>query len=341
MLSRLGRSIALVLATIVAAVGGLTVSAQADPADGFLVVSVSDQYGDPVPAALRIWDASGDSFVDDGDPAAALRAVPLPPGTYGVAAMTSFGGLACSGIAVCDPNVATFELDSSTAVAVGADTKAVHLTVTLPSIAGTGVVGAPLTLSVPPQLTALEQSLVGASQSTGTPYTGILQVLWLRDGVPTGATGTTYVPSAADADRSISARISRDYVGTSMVNHVIVDAPTSYETQAVAVTAPPTTTPPGPTTPLARASITAKLKRGARPAILVRVTARGAKPTGSVELALGSWRRHAVLRGGSVRIPVGDFRPGTYRLRVEYAGSATVASGVMAKKLKIRAVRGR
>jgi hypothetical protein len=190
---------------------------------------------------------------------------------------------------------------------VGAD----HLDLTLvrsvtnsaaPSISGGATVG---------QTLAVSQGTWAAP--SGTTYA----TTWLRDGVPIGA-GQTHVVVAADAGRSLQARVTATY-GLA-VTHADA-APRTVDRVT------------------STATLSAAARKHRRVTLTVSVSAPGLAPTGTVDVVRGDKVvKHAVaLVDGRVVVKLKRQRPGRQRYSVVYSGDpATIASSSPVVRVKVR-----
>lgn len=224
------------------------------------------------------------------------------------------------------------------------------------------------TNQTPPRVTASASPVGPGTTLTATPgtwnearTTWDYAYLWFRDGVPitgtgsggspTAATEPTYVVTAADAGHAITVKVTASHPGyvSATAESAAVRIPGGASTPKPSATAGPSR--PGQqqssagsatsarTSVIAVAPVT-RTRAGHRAKLVVRIsTSDGAVATGRVVVKVRGHRVRALLVNGRavLRLPK-LHRPGRYRMKIRYAGSAWAAParGIAVLKVKPR-----
>jgi hypothetical protein len=296
-------------------------AAQADPGDpGSLVVNIVDQYGRPTVGVVEaIAKTGGHTFPDTGPvgTASSTQTIELPQDGYGLMVITPWSGFSCFGLTTCGifpsgtPTVSTPPAVTVTGIGT---TFTAHVTV--PSITGTGKIGSPLTLTVPPDLANLLTLL------SGVPGLGGAQTQqWVRGGtdIP-GATATSYTPAFSDGSQPLSVRMAPSFGQTLVLSE--------FGGGSAALAAPFTTNvitveKGVKSKTKTKISVPKRLGVGERATAKVKVKAKGSKadPDGTVTLSLGRLKVKKKLKDGSVFINLPNLAKGTYTISVVYSGA--------------------
>jgi hypothetical protein len=284
-------------------------SAHAAPGDGTVTVTMVDEHGDPMPGAIYL--SSGSGFADTLM-AASTGTFTVPPGTYGVFAITPWGGMQCVGFDPCDyyaVGSGSGVLDGSVVVGAGQDTPVVVTGEKPVSLSGPGRVGSPLSLVFSDGMSMMMDYLGGYGGAGLAPT-----VTWLRNGEPiAGEAGETYRPVGSDVGKALSARL--EYTGIALAQfQSISGAPvTPRSTQSVEIDRVPTST----FTRMVRSTITTAQRGVAR----VDATAKNMIVTGKATVKVGEWSVTRALRNGRLTVRLPALKPGTYKVEASYDGT--------------------
>ncbi|HEY1119572.1 MAG TPA: Ig-like domain-containing protein, partial [Acidimicrobiales bacterium] len=150
-------------------------------------------------------------------------------------------------------------------------------------------------------------------------------VQWLRDAKPiAGATDPDYRPGAADAGRTVSARVTYPPLAAAQFEQVTGQPVTprttnglevaKVATQAFATVADPT------------------VSAGRQGRVRVDVTAPGQIVTGRVKVTVGDWSQTRSLRNGTARVILPRLAPGRHSVAATYLGTAVYASSTARPK---------
>ncbi|HEY0890814.1 MAG TPA: hypothetical protein VGE38_14505 [Nocardioides sp.] len=198
-----------------------------------------------------------------------------------------------------------------------------------------------------PKVSASTSTIAAGTELSATPgtwnesrTTWDFDYLWFRDGepitgvdddgVPTAATGPTYVVGPEDVGRSLTVKVTASRPGyvsaTAESAAVQVPGPTP--------TAQPTAEPTHqhdhdhavPAATVIEAAAVTRTRAGRRGRLVVHVTSLAGVPTGRVLVHVRGKRVVGRLVAGRavLRLPVLQ-QPGRYRMRISYPGSATLA----------------
>jgi hypothetical protein len=282
-----------------------------------ITVNVVDQFGEPAPVAIELFDAGGNGHYDGPPGAPPIMSTHvftgMAAGGYGVQSLGPWSGVECFGLSPCTPIASPTVTPVLTVADGGAATYTAH--VTMPTVSGGPAVGSPLSIQTSAGYQLLQALAIAQTSVQGSPTQQ-----WLRTGsdIP-GATGPTYMTLPADGGQQLAARLSPS------PSVMVVFAQAGYAV------------PPYPTRPVAIAKNATKTKVSfAHGAIRVKVkSTRGAVPDGKINLSLGGLKFKAKLKKGKVTVAVPKkLQPGTYTLKVKYLGSTSYEKS-KSKKLKI------
>jgi HSP20 family molecular chaperone IbpA len=303
-------------------------AAQAAPGDGgTLIVTIVDQYGQPVPASVIPIDPSGQAYYTGANgPFGAFNSTVVIPqldaGGYSLLALTAFGGETCAGIAPCSiPGDPAAQGASFTPVVTVADdaTSTYRITVAIPSIAGASPVGSTLSAVVPQGLTDLEDAF--ARQSASAPpgqipnFKFVPDVQWLRGGteIP-GATGRSYTTTVADAGQAVTARF--DAASGNGYFAALGGSKFSLRSNAIAVARAATST---------TVKLLGKARPGKKVSALVSVASGATQASGVVALSVGGKSVAAALQNGVATIKLPKLKAKKYVATATFAGGAQFA----------------
>jgi hypothetical protein len=301
----------------------------ADP--GTLVVSVVDQYGRPTAGVINPYDFQGIAQPEDGATTsppflvAPVHTFTLAPGGYSLVSLTPWSGVDCVALSPC--SFASPPTQFGTAVTVtSGETTTYTFHVTVPTISGTGAVGSPVSVALPPRLTDLLTTL------NMLPFGGgAVTQQWQRAGsdIP-GATGASYVLQPGDASSSVAARLSPAQ------GQSFLFTPYGY-------TVPPFTTNAIPTGSFSPAKtktklrVAKRLRAGERATMTVRLKAASGVPEGEVTIRIGKFRTEKTVEGGRLLYTLPRLAAGTYKVSVKYAGSEFFARSKARAKITVTA----
>jgi hypothetical protein len=309
------RSLRLLAALALTVAATLTsTAAQAAPGDGTLTVTLVDENGAPMPGAIAVLAGAGGSVASSQ--ALSTATFTLPPGPYGVLAITPWGGMVCDGVDECDylsvlsgvspPN-------GDLTVLAGQDSP-VTLTGTYPArITGTGRIGSPLSVEYSDSMDDMLDYFASVAGVSLAPT-----VTWLRNGAPiAGADDLEYTPVGADVGAAISARLA--YTGFALTQFQMVTGQpvTPRTTNAITVSKVPTKTFAILSNPVVKAGNHGKVR--------VEVTAKNLVVTGKVTVTLGDWSQTRTLRNGTTRVLLPALKPGKYAVGARFLGSRAYA----------------
>lgn len=316
-------------------VSSLLVTATAAHADatGTLVVNVVDQYNRPTAGFVELMGTDGTPYTPDGSPDSGLpvsgtsATYTLPAGGYAAVSITPWSGYTCVGVSSC-----TFGSGSTytPAISVTDGAQTVYtMHVTVPSITGSGTVGAPLTIQIPPGLSALQAY-------GGLAGVGGLTQQWVRGATDiAGATSSSYTTVPADGSHAISARLT-PAPGLSAI----------FLAEAQMAVAPLTTNaiamrPAVKVKTKTKIKVAQRIRTGERASVKVKVKAAhrvpsgyATVPSGYVTVKIGKFKKKKALQHGSVFVTLPSLRTGTYKITAKYGGASSFATS-KAKKAKL------
>ena len=301
---------------------------------GKLVVNVVDQYGRPTMGVVMPRDTDGLQFAEDGATGGQPYVVgtthtfTVPAGGYNLQSITPWSGMTCVETSPCTFATPPTEFGTAITVAGGATaTYTIHVDV--PTITGTGTIGSPLAVQLPPNLTSFLTVLTQVPVFGG----GAVTYQWLRGGadIP-AATGASYSTVPADAASQVTARLlpapGQTFVFTSFGYTV-----PPFTTNAIAT---------GGFTPAetkTRIKLAKRLRAGERATMKVKVKAASGVPEGGVTIRIGKLVTKTSLEDGTVLYTLPRMGAGRYRIVVSYAGSDYFARSTAKARLTVESPR--
>jgi hypothetical protein len=321
-----------------------------------LIVNIIDTAGKATPGMVMLLPVSdpgaspitlGEENPDTGAMVVASSyQSELTPGDYAVFAVTGWGGTICLGVSPC--SISTFSSGPiggptptmptlTTGVTVPASGAAtVNLTSGLPALTGSGVVGQPLTVDFPAGFDDL-QNLMSAYLGLYGGLLGITtaapSVTWTRNGqaIP-GATGTTYVPTAADVGTQVVATTSYNMLLASFLSSVgegTFPIPPAFTTAGITVKKIATTI---------GLSVPAKIKFGKRP--LARVTAKAGSTdlSGWITLKISGQKgvKRVLVRKGYAQIKLPKLKAGKHSVTAAFVETNVYVASQATKKVVVQ-----
>ncbi|GAA4747767.1 hypothetical protein GCM10023350_35830 [Nocardioides endophyticus] len=326
LLTAYGAALLLVLTTLFA-----VSPARAAGPTGTLTIHVVDAAGQPLSGAVGVYDSTPGESQGLGTKASTFE-FNLPPGSYAVYSMSTWGGLVCRGLVTCDNTTgvvtATHPLDPATALTVteGGNTEHTLQAAVPATVTGSPSVGGKLKVA----LSEPVQNLVAMLNNFGLG--GAVEYQWLRDGEATGVGTATYSPRVIDAGHTLSVQLQMTGLMTFQLG------------QGWGGDIGPRTLPVGtvgrvPTT--ARATLNrSPIRANQRAALRIDVTGATEIVTGKVTATVGRRTWRLTLRNGSARLRVPKLKKGTYVVRAVFAGdSSYLPSTAPPRKLVVKPVK--
>lgn len=316
------RLLSLIAALTLAATGALTATpVQAAAGDGTITVTMVDEHGDPMPGIVYLSSDSGVGFYQSQQ-AVSTATFTVPPGAYGVFAITPYGGMLCAGFDPCD----YYALggggtpDGDVVAAAGQDTPVAITGAKPATLTGSGRVGSQLRVDFSEGMDLLVDYL-GAVGGPGLAPT----LTWLRDGSPIAAAqdDDRYRPVGADVGKKISVRIAYTGAALSQFQMISGGTLTPRTTNKIEIEKIPSHA----YIRLVKPSISSDRHAVVR----VDATAPGQVLDGRAKVTIGDWSQTKALRNGVARFRAPLLEPGTYDVKAAYLGSRTFG-GATAKK---------
>ena len=358
MRARLARLIALTGAAALVttgALGAVPANAEPEPTPN-LVVNIVDTTGQATLGNVTLLPVD-DPFLENaitlgttgnGDfELASTYEANVPPGDYGVLAITGWGGAICLGVSPCSlismvggptgggtPKVTA----GITVPETGA--KALTITSGLPVLRGDGSVGSPLTVDFPEGFDALQKlfRLYLTSTSSGL-FSGIdlaSDVEWTSGDTPIDdATGLRYRPTAADVGKAVSATVNYNPILAAFLDSMsggsdsVFPIPDAFTTNAI-------------TAKKVNTSVTLqlpkKVKKGKRAKARVSATAGGNFITGWVKVKVARGGSDLVMvRRGYAELKLPKLKPGKHKVTATFLATNVYNSSDATKKIKVKA----
>ncbi|WP_300681011.1 hypothetical protein [Nocardioides sp.] len=327
--------IAALVAPAIAITSGLAPISAAhavDPATGTVVVTVVDDHDRPVPFTVGLISTAGDRAGNPAQASGPSVVTDVVPGSYGVVALTPWAGLSCAGVAPCTSVIVGGSspptgITPVLTVHAGA-TAAYTLKVPSPKVVAHGSApGSRLSLVLPSGYQEL--ATVFAAQSSGTQTVASLQpsVTWLRNGVDTGVTATSYTSKASDGSGTIAARLTYNaYANQQWVDATSVGI-SAFTTDAVR---------------LARGtsrlvlSLPASIKAGRRPTGKVRLITPGTTVSAWLSIKVGRKKVTVPVIDGVGRFKLPKLSKGRYRVSTSWGGNAALLPASASVRLRVR-----
>ena len=215
-------------------------------------------------------------------------------------------------------------------VTVPVDTPTTYtVQVTLPSITGAASVGSPLTVQIPEGLQRLNSLILATPQFSGLSTTNA--VSWLRGGTAiAGAVGSGYSLVRDDAGQPVAARLEPSQAQSAIF--ATAGGVQSLTTNAI------TFAKPAPLATTTKARVAKRFKASEKVTMRVKVKASGGVPDGTVTVSIGTFKTKKSLKNGTVLVNLPRLAPGTYRVKVGYAGTDAFLKS-KAKKLTVRVTK--
>jgi hypothetical protein len=311
-----------------------------DPGNGIISVAIVDDLGRPVVGMVQLIpaDPSDDPVIlglpDSPDARPVVTSSyseQVPAGTYGALIIGGWAGVTCIGLSTCSFTALEGGVPSVGAgaftIAEGA-AKPLTVTVATPKLTGSPGIGLPLTAAVPSSLRELG-SVFGGVLGLGMATDPV--VAWNRNGAPFGASGTTYVPTAADAGSTISATITFPAILSLLFTTLAPGAvPPAFTTSAVSI---------DKLNPSITLSVPGKIKPGKRPTAYVNVKVGSTLVGGTVTFTVDKLRpQQGVLRSGLATFKLPKLKPGKHKVTATFAA---VGAYNAAKSTKTVVVKGK
>lgn len=310
---------AALLASLALAGSGLLASAgaaSAAPGDPVvLTVNVVDQYGRPTPSLVQTFASDDGDYKDEtgGMQALPSHTFSVPGGEgYSFTVISAWSGVDCFGVTPCAAN-GTSTYSAAVTVPDGVPT-VFTARVTVPTISGGTAVGAPLTVQMPEGIQRLNAAIAASSPPYNTLSTVIGQQ-WTRGGVDIpAATGTSYVTTRADGGQAVALKLSPSQAITAVLGQAGATAPT-FTTNSINVVKPV------PVATKTKVKVAKRFSAKEKVTMTIKVKAAAGVPDGKVTVSIDKFKKSATLDDGEVLFNLPRLAPGTYKVKVTYAGS--------------------
>ena len=288
-------------------------------AGGNLLVTIVDQYGQPVAGVVQVINSTGFSATEDGSGggggllgggvfSSTHTFTLIPADGYEVEAITPWSGVDCFGISPCSPSGGPLVYVPVVTVTDGGNSSYVAH-VTMPTVTGSTTVPGSLAVTTSPgyQTLAAYYGFYGGGVNIGYQ--------WTRSGadIP-GASTYSYSTVPADGSRQIAARLLPS-PGMAVLFGTYV-AP--YTTQPV------TMAPFTPAKTKTKIALPSSLKFGSRVTMKIKVKSKskiGGAPVGQVTVKIGQLKIQKPVKNGKALVNLPNLRPGSYTISVSYSGS--------------------
>jgi hypothetical protein len=304
-----------------------TAPASAAPGDGTVTLSVVDPAGQQLGGSFYLIPVGADKYWDGVQATGLTPAVVVPPGGYGVLAISPWGGFLCAGVTPCSASVLT---DDSTPFTV---TPVVQ-------VSEGGTTAYPLTAPAPAQILGGNTRGSARYVEYSAPMKELLSVYtlgiyggvttqWVRNGVDIpGATAPAYTVADSDVGTTLSTRLAwSGYIQSQFTNAGLPAGPRVLP--GVAIARSRTTT----TVDVFRSTITAGKSIGFR----ADVTSGSDPAIGTVRLKIGKVTITKKLRNGSVRgLLPRSLKPGKYKIVATYLGSSVFEPSTGTDRFKVK-----